>query len=275
MANIDDESQTAFVNDSDKSIESLLLLDNTLLCNVETDIILHTSYERYDKQNVSACVSSEAMQNIKTNEAITLKTVSSDVIEWQDKTLMNQVFAQFDSQNEETFTQKSCCNISCLDNMFDTFCKEDKNFESFNVYSKHNNKKSSSEKLNTNVLYQHKPVAISVLQYSNLDDERLGDNNYTGSSTENDNKQKSSISEAKARIFNNNGIPKKKACLNNIGCILGNANDNELGFTEYQFYGLSNTVKELIQQVKGICELYRKFIIIIQLNVYFGKCTLL
>lgn len=245
-------------------IESLLLLDNTLLCNIESDNSIfapHSCSETYDspqKQNVSvARVFKEQMQNVKTNATFVSKelaksqSASPDINEWQDKSLMNQVFAQFENEKELIVPEDS--NISF--DKFDTFCKEDihTNFES-NVKDQSIEETSLAE-ANRNILCQDKFTNISNLCITNFDF-TLEDSSFK----EDDNKDKSPILKSKFRNVSEYKKPKKQLCLRNNELRLEKSTNNEnISSTKCSlFYDLPHTVKKLIEEIKGIHELYRK-----------------
>jgi len=185
-------------------VESLLSLDNTLLCNIETDSELQNSFETYvtsqkcsDSIPQHLQVSKEQIQNDTTLLKIS-QTKSPDFNEWQDKSLMDQIFAQFDSQDRKEYNCNSSLHIS------DTLCKEEE-------------------------------------------------------------ENKSPILKTKSKTFKEYKIPKKKLCLyesekSKSEKIKNKTKNSESNYVEHSFYGLSITVKNIIQEVKGICELYRKFV---------------
>lgn len=244
---------------SPHSIESLLLLDNTLLCNIEPDnsiLAPRTCSETYDsseKQNVSAAqISKEQMQNIKTNATAGSKesqSVSPNINEWQDKSLMNQVFAQF--ENEKEIVPKDYSNISF--DIFDTFCKEDTNFELSNVKDQ-SVENTSLDEANKNILCQDKLANISYLCITNFDD-TLEDSPFK----EEDDKDKSLILKSKSRSLNEYEKPRKQLRLRNIELRSETAKNENTSSTKCSlFYDLPHTVKKLIKEIKGIYELYRK-----------------
>jgi len=244
------------------AIESLLLLDNTLLCNIEPDNGLYVSVDTrqsFQEHNETAQVSKESLQSVATNATASSKisfSVSPNVNE-QDKTLMNQIFAQFDSQNEEEINSESCNNISNYD-IFDTFYKEDTRFDLNNV----NQNVEKTDQLHKNVLHQDKLMDASYLHITNFDDDTLKDNDF-----KKDDKDSSPILKTKSRPLNECKSLKKKLRFSNDVLIPKEAK-NETNSTNYSsFYGLPDTVKKLIQEVKGICELYRKFTIIYKSNL--------
>jgi hypothetical protein len=182
-------------------VESLLSLDNTLLCNIETDSELQNSFETYitsqkcsDPIPQHSQVSKEQVQNDATTLLKISQTKSPELNEWQDKSLMDQIFAQFDSQDK-----KECsCNDSSL-HISDTLCKEE-------------------------------------------------------------DQNKSPILKTKSKTFKEYKIPKKKLCLyESEKSRSEKIKNSESNYMEHSsFYGLSISVKNIIQEVKGICELYRK-----------------
>lgn len=272
VSNDDKENHISFLNNSRRSkspyaIETLLSLDNTLLCNVETSLsdsglpISFDMCESFRERNGStAQVSNEQTQNMKTN-AITskvLQSASPNVNEWQDKSLLNQVFAQFDSQSEATVSE-NCINISNL-NLFDTFCKEDTTFEPANI--EQNVGRTSLDKMNKSIPHQNKLIDMSSLQITNFGDYTLENDSYTSPFKEDD-KDKSPILKTKPKTLMECKIPRKKLRLNNNEVKSEiRIKKEEKGSAEHSsFYGLTDTVKKLIQETKGICELYRKFLI--------------
>ncbi|XP_072752620.1 helicase POLQ-like [Anoplolepis gracilipes] len=236
-------------------VESLLLLDNTLLCNIEPDnnlVALHTCYDPSQKHNISA---QERTQDTKTSTVPS--NVSPNINEWQDESLMNQVFAQFELQDEKEMIVEDCNNISNFD-IFDTFCEEETNSELSNVKDqsiqrKKNSikEKSSLDEGNKNISCQDKLANISYLYITNFDD-TLND----GLSKEDDNK--SPILKSRSRSLNIKYTkPRKQLCLRNIE-LQSKMTKNENSSTECSlFYDLPHTVKKLIQEVKGIYELYQ------------------
>jgi len=200
MSNNDEKNyKTTLSNNSrpkspEMVIESLLSLDNTLLCNIETDSQLQNFFETTSPKCSDSMkqVSKEQTQNDATTLLKISQIKSPDLNEWQDKSLMDQIFAQFDSQDK-----KECSNSSL--NILDTFCKEE-------------------------------------------------------------DQNKSPILETKSKTFREYKIPKKKLCLYESEASKSKRiKTTEPNYMEHSsFYGLSNTVKNIIQEVKGICELYRK-----------------
>ncbi|CAL1683577.1 unnamed protein product [Lasius platythorax] len=232
--------------------------DNTLLCNIEPDnsiLAPRTCSETYDsseKQNVSAAqISKEQMQNIKTNATVGSKesqSVSPNINEWQDKSLMNQVFAQF--ENEKEIVPKDYSNISF--DIFDTFCKEDTNFELSNVKDQ-SVENTSLDEANKNILCQDKLANISYLCITNFDD-TLEDSPFK----EEDNKDKSLILKSKSRSLNEYEKPRKQLRLRNIELRSETAKNENTSSTKCSlFYDLPHTVKKLIKEIKGIYELYQ------------------
>ncbi|XP_012216296.1 helicase POLQ-like [Linepithema humile] len=266
VSNDDKENHISFLNNSRRSksphaIESLLSLDNTLLCNVETDSGLHTSSEMCESfrehNGATAQVSDEQIQNIKTNATImskVLQSTSPNINEWQDKSLLNQVFAQFDSQSE-ALVSENCNNISNLD-MFDTFYKEDTKFEPANT--EQNIERTSLDKMNNSILDQDKVTDISSLHITDFGDYTLEHNNYISPSREDD-KDKSPILKTKSKTLKECKIPRKKLRLNDneVKSEIKIKKEEESSTKQSSFYGLTDTVKKLIQETKGICELYQ------------------
>lgn len=245
---------------SPHAVESLLLLDNTLLCNIESDNSIfapHTCSERYDssqKYNVSVTqVSKIQMQNtMTTSPTVSSKisqSVSPNINEWQDESLMNQVFAQFEDERE--IVLKDCSNINSFD-IFNTFCKGDTNSESSNVQEQIIGRVSSDE-ANKNILCQDKLTNISYLYITNFNDDTLED-----SSCKKDN-DKSPILKSKSRSLNEYNKPRKQLCLKDIELNSEMKKNKNISPTKCSvFYDLPLTVKKLIQEIKGINELYRK-----------------
>lgn len=139
----DKENRKISLNSSERSkspytIESLLLLDNSLLCNLEPDNGSHIPSEMcepFREFNDSVAQAFKTQKNVTAADSKVPPSVSPNMNEWQDKTLMNQIFAQFDSQNEEEIVSENCNNISNFD-MFDTFCEESTNSELNNINQK-------------------------------------------------------------------------------------------------------------------------------------------
>lgn len=243
---------------SPHAVESLLLLDNTLLCNIEPDnsiFALHTCSETYDssqKHNVSAAqVSKGQIQNTKTSPTVPSKisqSVSPNINKWQDESLMNQVFAQFELQEEKENVLKNCSNISF--DVFDTFCKEDTNSESSNVTDQSIDKTSLDEE-NINISCQDRLANISYLYITNFDNNTLEDSCFK------EDVDKSPILKSKSKSLNEYKKPKKQLCLKNVELKSKNENINSTKCSSL-FYDLPHTVKKLIQEIKGIYELYRK-----------------
>lgn len=243
---------------SPHAVESLLLLDNTLLCNIESDNSIfapNTCSKRYDssqKHNVSITqVSKRQMQNIKTSPTVSSKisqSVSPDINEWQDESLMNQVFAQFEDERE--IVLKNCSNINSFDVFNNTFCKEDTNSESSNVKEQIIGK--VSDEANKNIPCQDKLTNISYLYITNFND-TLEDSSCK------ENNDKSPILKSKSRSLNEYSKPRKQLCLKNIELNSKMKKNENISPTKCStFYDLPLTVKKLIQEIKGINELYRK-----------------
>ncbi|KAG5328374.1 HELQ Helicase, partial [Acromyrmex charruanus] len=231
------------------AVESLLLLDNTLLCNIEPDNELYVSVDTcqpFQEHDETAQVSKESLQSVATNATANCKifSVSPNANEWQDKTLMNQIFAQFDSQNEEEINSESCNNISNYD-IFDTFYKEDTRSDLDNV----DQNVEKADQLHKNVLHKDKLIDASYLHITNFDD-TLEDNDF-----KKDDKDSLPILKTKSRPLNECKILKKKLRFSND--VLKEAKNETNSTNCSSFYGLPDTVKKLIQEVKGICELYQ------------------
>lgn len=241
---------------SPHTVESLLLLDNSLLYDVEPDNGLHIpseTNEPFQELDDSVVQASKRQRNDAKVSSKVSFSASSNVNEWQDKTLMNQVFAQFDSQNAEEIVSENCNNISDFD-MFDTFCKEDMNSElGQNVEEASLSQRKS---LHKNLSYQDELMNVSCLHITNFGDTVLKNSPVK----KNDIGEGSPILKAKPRILNECKIAKKKFRLNNAVSVSKKV-ENEIGSTNRSsFYDLPDTVEKLIQEVKGICELYRKFV---------------
>ncbi|XP_018362108.1 PREDICTED: helicase POLQ-like [Trachymyrmex cornetzi] len=233
------------------TVESLLLLDNTLLCNIEPDNGLYVPVDTrqyFQEHNETAQVSKESLQSVATDATVSSKIfcVSPNANEWQDKTLMNQIFAQFDSQNEEEINSESCNNISNYD-IFDTFYKEDTRSDLDNI----DQNVEKVYQLRKNILHQDKLMDASCLHITNFGDNTLEDNDF-----KKDDKDRSPILKTKSRPLNQCKILKKKLRFSN-DVPIPKGTKNETNSTYSSFYGLPDTVKKLIQEVKGICELYQ------------------
>lgn len=253
-------------SESPHSNESLLSLDNTLLCNIESDSDVHISTTF--SEECSGSIAKVCKKNIKTNE-ITVSEItqgiSSDLNVWQDKSLMNQVFAQFDSQNEKENTPDKCEDIINLD-IFNTFYKEDLTPKPVNVCLPENTAKTSLGKPDINNVHKIKLNSSSCLHITNFGDDTMREDSFVCLSKENDkdispnenDKNKSPVIQSKFKSLSKCNLPRKKLCLNDITLISEETKDTNP--REYSmFYGLSNIVKKLIQEVKGISKLYRMF----------------
>lgn len=92
-------------------VESLLSLDNTLLCNVDTDSELHNSFEtsNFSKNHSKSTkqLLKEQTQNVDLDMAVlnTSQSTSPNLNEWVNKSLMDQIFAQFDSQDTKGISE--------------------------------------------------------------------------------------------------------------------------------------------------------------------------
>ncbi|EGI68760.1 Helicase POLQ-like protein [Acromyrmex echinatior] len=230
------------------AVESLLLLDNTLLCNIEPDNGLYVSVDTcqpFQEHDETAQVSKESLQSIATASCKISFSVSPNANEWQDKTLMNQIFAQFDSQNEEEINSENCNNISNYD-IFDTFYKEDTRSDLDNV----DQNVEKADQLHKNVLHKDKLIDASYLHITNFGDDTLEDNDF-----KKDDKDNSPILKTKSRPLKECKILKKKLRFSND--VLKEAKNETNSTNCSSFYGLPDIVKKLIQEVKGICELYQ------------------
>lgn len=262
MEVLDKENREISLNNGERSkspytIESLLLLDNSLLCNIEPDNGSHVPSEMCEpfRECNDTVAQASKTQNVATDTTASSK-VHPNMNEWQDKTLMNQIFAQFDSQNEEEIVPENCDNISNFD-MFDlTFCKENTNSELGNIGQRV--EEASLSQLHRSISHQNELMNVSCLCITKFGDDTLEDSSFK----KNDNGEISPILKTKPRILNECKISKKKSRLNYAPSVSKKA-ENETDSTNCSlFYGLPDTVKKLIQEVKGICELYRKFAII-------------
>ncbi|XP_011645819.1 helicase POLQ-like [Pogonomyrmex barbatus] len=242
-------------SESSHAVESLLSLDNTLLCNIEPDngLLIHSEESYGFSRQFSASVVpvfKNQTQNVAIDTAATSPRVSPNINEWQAKTLMNQVFAQFDSQNEKEVIHENCNNISSLD-LFNTFCKENTNSESDNINQ--NFEEIFLDQLHKNTSHENSLTNASCLNIINFDDNILED----GPSEKVDNRKDSPILKAKPRTPNKCKILKKRLRLNDAVPI-SKETKNKTDFTNCSsFYDLPNTVKKFMQEVKGICELYQ------------------
>lgn len=253
---------------SPNAIDTLLSLDDTLLCNVETDSGLHTSFKTFSQEYDSCSAIKEewtrstAVKTAPINNMSKSRSVSPN--EWLDRSLMNQVFAQFDSQNEENIFVNNCDNISNL-NIFDTFCKDDapNRSESHNVKplseSNQNVERTASD--NNSKLHEDKSFTnMPCLSITNFGDDTL----ISNSEDNNRENSKSPVLTGKCKSAMKCKIPKKRLRL--IDSPSKKTEENkETSSTESSttaFYGLSDTVKKLIQEIKGIRYLYRKVALI-------------
>lgn len=237
--------------------ESLLSLDNTLLCNIDADSGLHISTTFVQECNGS--MTKVCKEDITTNETAKItRGISSDLNDWQDKSLMNQVFAQFDSQDENENTPDKCGNITNLD-IFDTFYKEDISLKPANIYPLEETAKTSLDKSGTSNFHKDESNNLSCLYITNFDDDTIKEDSFVRSSKQNE-KDKSPIIQSKFRPLNKRNLPRKKLRLNDITLTSEETRKENINPIEYPvFYGLPDIVKKLIQEVKGICELYRMF----------------
>ncbi|RLU26959.1 hypothetical protein DMN91_000758 [Ooceraea biroi] len=242
-------------------VESLLSLDNTLLCNVETDSELHSASETY---NASEKLSGSAMQifeeqqtqDVKTDATVvskTLQNISPGLNEWQDKSLMDQVFAQFDLQDKEEVISSSHDNTSL--HMFDTLYKEDYNQSNMCL----NIERRSSDKADANVSQRDKLINnISYLHITNFGSDTLESDSHASFPKIEDKQDKSPILKTKCRTLKEYKVPRKKLCLYDLESKSEKVQNKGSSSVEHSsFYGLPDIIKKLIQDVKGIRELYQ------------------
>ncbi|XP_070528849.1 helicase POLQ-like isoform X2 [Cardiocondyla obscurior] len=248
------------------TVESLLLLDDSLLCNIQPDNGLHITSDTsspYPECNDSMAQAPksqvQALQTLQTNvtdpttssKSKVSPSVSPDMNQWQDRTLMDQIFAQFDSQKEEEVVSESCNNISNID-MFDTFYKEDVQSELGNINQ--NVEGASLNQSCKNVSPRDDLINVSCLHVTNFGEYTLEDDSYV----KDKDKEKSPILKIKPNISIKSKNAKKKLRLNDAALMSKETNRETEASVNYSFfYGLSDTVKKIIQEVKGICELYQ------------------
>ncbi|XP_014480295.1 PREDICTED: helicase POLQ-like isoform X2 [Dinoponera quadriceps] len=203
------------------------------------------SYDEVSKRNIKTSGPTIAVST-------TTGGVSSNLNDWQEKSLMNEVFAQFDSQNEEIVPD----NVASFD-IFDTFCKEDTSPKPTNVYQAENTKKTSLDKANTANIHKDESNNLSCLYITNFDDDIM-EEGAVCSSKQNDDKDKSPVIQSKVRSLNKFNLPKKKLRLNDIIPKLEDTKSKDTNSAECpMFYGLPDIIKKLIQEAKGISELYQ------------------
>lgn len=267
MSDYDKDEHSNYLNNSRRSEyphtnESLLSLDNTLLCDIEADSRLYTSISTSSQERNSS-MAEVSKQDIKTNGTAIPKATrdkssdSNNLNNWQEKTLMNQVFAQFDSQNEE-IASDNCGNITSLD-IFDMFSKEDTSPKPANVCLAKSTENTSLDEPNTSNLHKDE-LNVSCLHITNFGDDTMEEGCFISSPKQNDDQDKSPIIQSKFRPLDKSNIPRKKLCLNDITLKSEQRRNKNTNPMEYPiFYGLPDTVKKFIQEVKGICELYRMF----------------
>lgn len=252
MSNKEEERHKSSLNDNRRSIspytvESLLSLDNTLLCSVETD-------GEYTEGHNSS-IGTVQTEGVKAD--ITSRSVSPDTNEWQDESLVDQIFAQFYSQNEEEIVLDTCDNVTSSH----LSCKENVNAEPIKIHSVESTQKKCPIELDTSVSY-NKASKISCLNV-NFDNDILKDDSFSYSSNHNNNNDRSPVIQTKFRTLNKHKISRKRLRLNDTMLKSGETDDKKMSSTkDYLFYGLSDTVKKLIQEIERIQELYRKFDVI-------------
>ncbi|XP_011871560.1 PREDICTED: helicase POLQ-like [Vollenhovia emeryi] len=229
------------------TVESLLLLDNSLLCNIEPDHGAHVPSGTFRPLREF----SEPQSASRAAEVRCVATASSGspgANEWQDKTLMDQVFAQFDSQDQlEEAAPEGCGNISGFD-MFDTFCEEPAN--SGPDSAERNAEEAALNQLREAALYQDE-LSASCFCITSFGDDTLGDGPFERDAR----KVPSPVLNNKPAISSESKILRKKPRLNDAASKGAEIEADPANCSS--FYGLSNTVKKLIQEVKGICELYQ------------------
>ncbi|XP_020293025.1 helicase POLQ-like [Pseudomyrmex gracilis] len=251
---------------SPNAIDTLLSLDDTLLCNVEAESGLHTSFRKFS-QEYDSCSASEEEWTARRSTAVKIapinnmsKSRSVSPNEWLDRSLMNQVFAQFDSQNEENIFVNNCDNNISNFNIFDTFCKDDalNRSESHNVKplseSNQNVERTTSD--NNSKLHEDKSFTnIPCLSITNFGDDILMGN------SEDDNREnnKSPVLTGKCKSATRCKIPKKRLRLIDSPSKKTEENKETTSSesSSSAFYGLSDAVKKLIQETKGIRYLYQ------------------
>lgn len=243
--------------------ESLLLLDNSLLYDIEPDNGLHIPSETckpFRQPDNSVAQASKRQRDAATDATASSRVspgVASNTSEWQDKTLMNQVFAQFDSQDTKEIVPEDCNNVSDFDIFDYTFCKEDVNSELDENVGRNVETSLSRHKNLHKSISQDELINVSSLHITNLGENILEDSSFE----KDDIREGSPILKTKSRILSECKIAKKKVRLNNAASESKKVENATDSTNCPSFYDLSNTVKRLIQEVKGICELYRKFAI--------------
>ncbi|XP_039302244.1 helicase POLQ-like isoform X2 [Solenopsis invicta] len=258
MSDDNKENHKIFFNNSRRSkspfaVESLLMLDNTLLCNIEPDNGLHISSETSKhlqefNGSVAQTIKEHADDATASSKILSETSGSSYMNEWQDKTLMNQIFAQFDSQTEEEIAPESN-NISNFD-MFDTSYKENTNTELGNAAQ--NVEKAFLSQKNKSISHKDDLMSAPCLHITNFGDYTLEESHFKKIDSDG-----SPILKTKSRTLIECKTLKKRLCLNDDISISKKLEKETESTNSSSFYGLSDTVKKLIQEVKGICELYQ------------------
>ncbi|XP_032687366.1 helicase POLQ-like isoform X2 [Odontomachus brunneus] len=206
--------------------ESLMSLDNTLLCNIDASSGLHIS-----TTFVQECNSS--MANICKEDTIPNRIAVSKI------------------------TRDKCDNITSMD-VFDTFYEEDISPKPVNVHLFEKTAKTSLDKPDTSNFHKNKSNNLSCLYITNFTDDTMREDNFLCSPKQNE-KDKSPVIQSKFKSLNKHKkIPRKKLCLNDITLTSEETRKENTNSTECSmFYGLPDIVKKLIQEIKGICELYQ------------------
>lgn len=266
MSNSYEERSKICLNNSNRgsksphAIESLLSLDNTLLCSVETGSELSQEHD-----DPTTGVMRTQRDKVDGTPAYKIRrSVSPDANEWQDRTLMDQVFAQFDLQNEKVeIASDSYGSINGSD-IFDTFYKEDANPEPVDIRTAESAAGTKClSKPNTTNMSQDELFRMSGLNISNFGDDSLKDDCFELPLKPKVD-DKSPVLETKFNALYKCKFPRKKLRLNDTTLKSEQVKSEEIHSTECLFYGLSDAVKKLIQEVKGIHELYRKLDITIR-----------
>lgn len=240
------------------TVESLLLLDNTLLCNIEPDNgsqhVSPASEMCRPRRGFGEAAQATKGQSVATaSPRVSPRTprMSPSITEWQDKTLMNQIFAQFDSQNEDEVVPESCNNISTFD-IFGTSYREDTNSELGDNVDR-NVAEAAPGQLRKSAIHQDELMNASCWHITNFGDYTLEDSSF-----QKNDRSDSPILKTKSRALNECKILRKKPrCDLNSDVSSKEAKSETDSINSSSFYGLPNTVKKLIQEVKGISELYQ------------------
>lgn len=118
----------------------------------------------------------------------------------------------------------------------------------------------SLDKADPNILHQDNVTDTSNLHIINFGDDSLVNGSHLSFSKIEDNQYKSPILKTKCRTLKKCNIPRKKLRLCDSESKSEGIRSREPRFLEHSsFYGLSDGMKKVIQEVKGISELYRKF----------------